>query len=193
MKFLFFLCCVLFLKPLSPFLQVLGESLYISGKYLYYEEKYVMAKSKVESLSAKNESLKSQISAFADEAKKDKDHLKTLEKSIDTKKAFSKLMDKQINEALQKVEKPSSEAVEKFKISYEYSDKMYDYYVEGFKLCRKYLAKHHPGLDFSNLDMEAVKEEVLVDCQSAEGVGEGGEVATIDKAINVDLSSYALP
>ena len=76
------------------FLQVLGESLYISGKYLDYEEKYVVTKSKVESLSVENESLKGQISALADEAKKDKDHLKTLEKSIDTKKVFSKLKDK---------------------------------------------------------------------------------------------------
>ena len=62
-----------------------------------YEEKYVMAKSKVESLSTENESnesLKGQISALADEAKKDKDHLKTLEKRIDPEKAFFKLKNK---------------------------------------------------------------------------------------------------
>ncbi|KAL0015701.1 hypothetical protein SO802_002770 [Lithocarpus litseifolius] len=39
-------------------------------------------------------SCRSQFSALLDEAKKDKDHLKTLEKSIDTEKAFSKLKDK---------------------------------------------------------------------------------------------------
>nr|POE89516.1 hypothetical protein CFP56_50241 [Quercus suber] len=70
------------------------KSLCISGKYLDYEEKYVLAKTKVESLSMENESLKSQISALAKEYKKDKEHLKTLEKSIDTEKAFSKLKDK---------------------------------------------------------------------------------------------------
>ena len=73
---------------------MLGESLYISGKYLNYEEKYVVAKSKVESLFADNDSLKGQIFALADEAKKDKDRLKTLEKSINTEKFFSKLKDK---------------------------------------------------------------------------------------------------
>ena len=83
-----------FLMPFFSFSQVLGESLYMSRKYLDYEEKYVMAKSKVESLSNKNESLKGQISALADEAKKDKDHLKTLEKRIDTEKAFFKLKNK---------------------------------------------------------------------------------------------------
>ena len=59
-----------------------------------FEKKYVKAKSKVESLSAKNELLKGQISTLADTAKKDKECLKTLEKSINTKKAFSKLKDK---------------------------------------------------------------------------------------------------
>ena len=63
---------------------MLGESLYMSRKYLDYEEKYMMAKSMVESLSTENESLKGQISALANEVKKDKDRLKTLEKSIDT-------------------------------------------------------------------------------------------------------------
>ena len=48
----------------------------------------------------------------------------TLEKSIDTEKAFSKLKDKQIAEVLSKVEMASSEAVEKFKALDEYSDKL---------------------------------------------------------------------
>ena len=73
---------------------MLGESLYIFGKYLDYEEKYEIAKSKVESLSLENELLKGQISALSDEANMDKDHLKTLEKSIDIEKVFSKLKDK---------------------------------------------------------------------------------------------------
>ncbi|KAL0008460.1 hypothetical protein SO802_009962 [Lithocarpus litseifolius] len=117
-------------------MQVLGDSLYISGKYLDHEEKYVMAKSKVESLSAENESLKSQIFTLADEAKNEKEHLKTLKKSIHTEKAFSKLKDKQIDEALLKVKKAGSEVVEKLKASDEYLDKLCDYYVEGFDLFR---------------------------------------------------------
>ena len=35
-----------------------------------------------------------------------------------------------------------SEIVEKFKKSNEYSDKLCDYYVEGFGLFCKYMAKH---------------------------------------------------
>ena len=88
----------------------------------------------MESFSSENKSLKSQVSVFSDEAKKDKDHLKTLEKSIDIEKAFSKLKDMLIDEALLKIDKASSEVVEKFKVSDEYSDKLCDYYVEGFEL-----------------------------------------------------------
>ena len=66
-----------------------------------------------------NESLRSQIFALVEESKKDKERLKTLEKSIESKKAFSKLKDKQIDETLLKVEKAGSEVVEKFKASNE--------------------------------------------------------------------------
>ena len=54
----------------------------------------MVAKSKVESLSIENESLKSQISALVEESRKDEEHLKTLENSLDTKKAFSRLKGK---------------------------------------------------------------------------------------------------
>lgn len=169
MKGFLFFCCVLFSHAsfFSP--QVLGESLYISGKYLDYEEKYVKAKPKVESLFTENESLKGKISVLANEAKQDKERLKTLKKIIDTKRAFSKLKDKQIDEALSKVEKAGLEVVEKFKALDEYLDKLCDYYVEGFNLLRKCLAKHHLELDFFKLDMEAVKKEVLVDRQFISG------------------------
>ena len=65
--------------------------------------------------------------------------------------------------------------------------------MEGFDLLRKYLAKHHLKLDFSKLDMEAIEKEVLANRQSTEVVGKGGEVAVVDKDVDVDLSSSVLP
>ena len=80
-----------------------------------------------------------QLFTLTDKAKKDKDRLKTLEKNIDTEKSFSKLKDKQIDEAFMKVNKAGFEVVEKFKASLEFYDKLCDYYVDGFELFRKYL------------------------------------------------------
>ena len=140
---------------------MLVKSLYISGKYLDYDKKLVEAQSGIASLFAKNVSLMIQISALIDEAKKDIYHLKTLEKNIDTEKAFSKLKDKQINEALMKVEKVDFETMEKFNALDELSNKLCDYYVDNFELFHKYLAKHHPEMDFYRLEMEEVEKELL--------------------------------
>ena len=123
--------------------------------------------------------LKGQIIALFDEAKKDKDRLTVLEKSIDIEKAFSRLKDKQIYEALLKVEKAGIKVVEKFKASDEYSNKLCDYYIEGFELFRKYLGKHHLELDFADLGMEVIEKEVLADHQSMERVGECSEIAVV--------------
>lgn len=91
-----------------------------------------------------------------------------------------------------KVEKVGLEAVEKFKIYDEYSNKLCNYYVEGLELCRKYLAKHHPDLDFSKLNMEAIEKEILADHQSTKGAVEGGEAVAIDKAASIDPIYFAL-
>lgn len=53
--------------------------------------------------------------------------------------------------------------VEKFKISTSTRKSYVTTIMEGFELFRKYLAKHHPELDFANFDMEAIKKEVLFD------------------------------
>ena len=96
--------------------------------------------------------------------------MKVLEQDVKTEKAFSRLKDKQIEDAALILQKIEFEAVEKFKKSDAYSDKLYDYYVEGFELFLKYMAKHHPGFDFSTLDMEAIEKEMLADCLSTDGV-----------------------
>nr|POE86320.1 hypothetical protein CFP56_45929 [Quercus suber] len=62
-----------------------------------------------------------------------------------------------------KVEKASFKVVEKFKASDEFLDKLYDYHVDGFEPFHKYLVKHHPELDFSQLDMKEVEKQILED------------------------------
>ena len=53
-----------------------------------------------------------------------------------------------------------------FKDSDVYSDELCGYYVEGFDLLRKWMAKHHPNLDLSGLVMDEVKKKLLANCPS---------------------------
>ena len=54
--------------------------------------------------------------------------------------------------------------MQEFKDSDEYSVELYGYYVEGFDLLRKWMAKHHPDLDLSGLVIGDVEKKILSDC-----------------------------
>lgn len=77
--------------------------------------------------------LKAKVTSFFDEVEEAQDSLKTLERDMNIKKAFSKLKDKQIDNALHKIQKANPEVVEKFKKFDEYLNKLCDYYVDGFE------------------------------------------------------------
>ena len=66
-------------------------------------------------------------------------------------KDFCKLKDKQIGDLQFKLQKAGAVAMQEFKDFDFYSDKLCEYYVEGFKLFRKWMAKHHPDLDLFGL------------------------------------------
>nr|POE69885.1 hypothetical protein CFP56_38093 [Quercus suber] len=97
-----------------------------------------------------------------------------------------------IDEALAKLQKVGPKAVEKFKKSDEHSDKLCDYYMEGFGLFRKYMAKHQPNLDFSTLDMEEVEREILANRHSDPTV-ENMEMMEDDTTITVKAPTYLSP
>ena len=76
-------------------------------------------------------------------------------------KDFCKLKDKQIGDLGLKLQKARTTAMKEFKYSDEYSDELYGYYVEGFDLLWKWMAKHHLDLDLFGLDMGDVEKELL--------------------------------
>ena len=53
--------------------------------------------------------------------------------------------------------------MKEFKDFDKYSDELCGYYVEGFDLLRKWMAKHHSDLDLFGLVMDEVKKELMVD------------------------------
>ena len=58
-----------------------------------------MAQSKVDSLFFENELMKTKVKSLSNEMEKAQDRLKALKREVNNEKAFSKLKDKQIDDA----------------------------------------------------------------------------------------------
>ena len=128
-----------------------------------FEKRVATTKPVVKLLSAENEALKNKVVILAVEAENGKEHVTTLEKSLQVEKDFSKLKDKQIGDLQFKLQKFGPVAMEEFKEFDSYSNDLCEYYVEGFELFRKWLAKHHLDLDLFSLVMGEVKKKLLAD------------------------------
>ena len=106
--------------------------------------------------------------------------------SFGDKEDFSKLKDKQIGDLQFKLEKASPDAIQEFKESDLYSDNLYEYYVEGFELFKRWMAKHHLELNLSGLVMGEVEKEFVADRPSK--VTKENIVEETTTAALVDLS-----
>nr|POF14813.1 hypothetical protein CFP56_62320 [Quercus suber] len=118
--------------------------------------------------------------------KNDKERVATLEKSLQMEKDFCKLKDKQIGNLELKLENVVATVVQDFKDFDEYSDELCKYYVEGFDLLVKWMAKHHLGLDLFVLAVDDVEKELISSeattknvTEEATNVAEGMKEATV--------------
>ena len=131
----------------------------------------------IKSLSVEIETFKNKVAILTTEAENDKERVATLEK---LEKDFCKLKDKRISDLELKLQNVGATMVQDFKDSNEYSDDLCKYYVEGFDLLVKWMAKHHSGLDLSGFAVEDVEKELMSDCPS-EATAEN----VIEEATNV--------
>ena len=163
--------------------------MFVSRKLLDLEKNVATSEPLIKSLSAKNEMFKNKVAILATEAENDKEHVATLEKSLQVEKDFCKLKDKQIGDPKLKLQNVRATAVQDFKVSDKYSDELCKYYMEGFDLLVKWMAKHHPSLDLSGLAVDDVVKELMSDhpseatmedvMEEATNVAEGMKEATI--------------
>ncbi|KAK9991329.1 hypothetical protein SO802_026314 [Lithocarpus litseifolius] len=151
------------LSHIQKLVQALGESLFVSIKLLDLERKVATSEPMIKSLSTENKTFKNKVAILTVEVEKDKEYVAVLEKSLHVEKDFCKLKDKQIGDLKLKLQKAEAMAVKEFKDSNEYSDELCGYYVEGFDLLRKWMAKHHPDMDLFGLVMGEVEKELLAD------------------------------
>ena len=135
--------------------------------------------------------LRTRLSFLPVEAENDKECVATLEKSLQVEKDFSKLKDKQIGDLQFKLEKASPDAIQEFKEFDLYSDDLCEYYVEGFELFRRWMAKHHPELNLSGLVMGEVEKEFVADRPSKVTEENVVEETTIVALVDLSPSNLA--
>ena len=156
-----------------------------------------MSESLVKSLSAENETLKNKVAILTVEVENDKEYAAVLEKSLQVEKDFCKLKDKQIGGLELKLQIARAMVVKDFKGFDEYFDELCGYYVEGFNLLRKWMAKYHPDLDLSGLVMDDVEKELLVDRPSEVTAGnvtkEATDVAEVMEEAAITTSTNLVP
>ena len=142
------------------------------------EKKAAMSEPLVKSLSVENETFKNKVAILTTKAENDKERMVTLEKSLQVEKDFCKLKEKHIGDIELKLEIVKATMIRDFKDSDEYFDELCKYYVEGFDLLVKWMAKHHLELDLSSLAVDDVEKELLSSEATTENVmKEATEVA----------------
>ena len=137
--------------------------MHITSLYLVSEEKAVMDTSKVEALEAEASGLRKDLIVAMDENNSSKEKIKTLTKKLNAKKQLVKQRDEQLAAANQKMKNAMAKAIHAFQLMEEYNAILFGQYFKGFELPRRYLVKHGPGVDFEDLDFEAIDKEIEAD------------------------------
>lgn len=139
-----------------------------------------MANSKVDALEAEGSTLRKEPIATMDGGNQMKKKIKSLTDELKAEKLLTEQKDKQLQAAKREALKARDEAMQAFQQTDEYNDVLLGWYFKGFKLLRRYLAKHNPRMDLDNLDLEAVEkkmeaEEVAVGDTADKRAGDGGD------------------
>ena len=108
-----------------------------------------------------------------DEANVIKKKVKVLSDDLRVERQLTLEKDEQLLAAKQKIKTITVKSVEAFQLTEEYNTVLFSWYFKGFKLLRRYLAKHPIGVDFENLDLEEVDKEMAADKASQFAAPEG--------------------
>lgn len=140
-----------------------------------------MANSKVDVLEVEGSTLRKELIAAMDVKNWMKEQVKTLTDELKAEKQLTEHKDEQLQATKRQDSTTGDEAVQAFQLTDECNSVLLSQYFKGFKLLRRYLAKHNLGVDLENLDFEAVDKEMESEEASAagdtanKGAGDGGD------------------
>ena len=139
-----------------------------------------MAHSKVDVLKAEGSTLRKGLIAAMDGGNWMKEQIKALTDELKGEKLLTEQKDKQLLAAKREASKAGDEAVQAFQQTVKYNGVLLGWYFKGFKLLRRYLAKHNLWVVLDNLDLEVVEKEMEAEKAAArdtadERAGDGGD------------------
>ena len=137
--------------------------MHITTQYLANEEKAVVANSKVEALETEASGLQNDLGAAMDAFNASKEKTKVLTEQLESEKQVVKQKDDLLVSAGQRMKIAIAKVVTAFQTTEEYNTILFQWYFKGFELLRRYVIKHGSGIDFENLDFEAVDKEMEED------------------------------
>ena len=152
--------------------------MHLTTQFLANKEKVVMATSKVEALEAEALGLWRDLIAAMDAHNTSKEEVKVLTESLEAEKLLMKQKDELLVTANQRMKATVAKAVLAFQTTEEYNTILFQWYLKGFELLRRYLLKHKPRTNLEDLDFEAVDKEIEAD-EAAQAVQPSGEELSV--------------
>ena len=126
---------------------MLGESLHIASEYLTQEAKVALLTSRMEALEGENSTLKKKLIKSMHEVNTLKESSKTMADDLRAKRQLTLEKDKQLLATKERLKTIAARSIEGFQQTDEYNSVLFSWYFKGFKLLRRYLVKHPPGVD----------------------------------------------
>ena len=98
-----------------------------------------------------------------DEPNSIKEKVKSLGDDLRAERQLTLEKDEQLLPTREKMKVIATKVVEGFQQIDEYSTVLFSQYFKGFELLCRYMIKHPTGVDFENLDMEVVDQQMTAD------------------------------
>lgn len=106
-----------------------------------------------------------------DEGNSSKEKIKASSEELRVEKLLTVQKDEQLQSTIKKINSAGAKAVRAFKLTNEYNDVLFSWYFKSFKLLRRYLMKHNPGVNLEDLNFEVVDKEIIADEAAAAARG----------------------
>ena len=142
---------------------MLGESLHITSEYLTQEAKVASLTSKMEAMEAETSKLKQSLIDSMGEVNTLKEKVKALSDDLRAEHQLTLEKDEQLLSVKESLKTIAARSVEAFQTTNEYNSVLFNWYIKGFELLRRYLVKHPSGVDIGKLDLEEVDQEMAAD------------------------------